>query len=228
MMIIILNTNPDEKHILLDIDSKIWCMLKLNKIVYIENNTNVVLNLAALGFSNHRIILINLDTLKIYQELKTSDTVYSLTQFKDDPQYLICSLEDGKLIIYILKNKYKQFQILEKPKDLDKGEINKVIILTDGNLATAERGVISIWKQKITKEGLKQFEFFKELITNNDTCQLLEVNPDVFVCAIYNSRQINFYKNDGNEYPLLGYIDEVESHGINSNALAKINDNIFC
>jgi hypothetical protein len=53
-------TNPDEKHILLDIDSKIWCMLKLNKIVYIENSTNVVLNLAALGFSNHRIILINL------------------------------------------------------------------------------------------------------------------------------------------------------------------------
>ena len=59
----------------------------------------------------------------------------------------ICSLEDGKLIIYILKNnKHKQFQILEKPKELDKGEINKVIILTDGNLATAERGVISIWK----------------------------------------------------------------------------------
>ena len=58
-------------------------MLKLNKIVYEENSTNVDLNLVTIGFSNYRKILINLDTLKIYQELKTSDTVYSLTQFKD-------------------------------------------------------------------------------------------------------------------------------------------------
>ena len=76
-------TNPDEKHILLDTGSKIWCMLKLNKIVYEENSTNIDLNLVTIGFSNYRKILINLDTLKIYQELKTSDTVYSLTQFKD-------------------------------------------------------------------------------------------------------------------------------------------------
>ena len=222
-------TNPDEKHILLDTGSKIWCMLKLNKIVYEENSTNIELNLVAIGFSNYRIILINLDTLKIYQELKTSDTAYSLSQFKDDPKYLICSLEDGKIVIYILKNnKYEQFQILEKPEGLQRGEINKVITLSDGNLATAERDAISIWKPKINEEGLKQFEFFKELMTFNDTCQLLEVNPEIFVCAIYNSRKINFYKNDGNEYPLLGYIDKVESHGINSNAMARINDNIFC
>ena len=48
-------------------------------------------------------------------------------------------------------------------------EINKVIALSDCNLATAERGVLSIWKPKI-EDGIKKFEFFKELITDNDTC----------------------------------------------------------
>ena len=76
------------------------------------------------------------------------------------------------------------------------------------------------------KEGI--FEFFKEIITDNDTCQLLEVNPHIFACAIYETKLINIYKNDGNKFPLLGQINNVNSHGNNSNGMAKINDNIFC
>ena len=222
--------NPDEKHILLKTSDKIWCMLKLNKINYIEDNISRDLNLVALGLGslNRRIIIINLNTLQIHQELLTSSEVYSLTQFKDDSKYLICSLENGKLIIYTLEgDKYQEYQIVEKPLDLHKGEINKVITLSDGNLATAERGAISIWKPKIEKE-LKNFEFFHEIVTDDDTCHLLEVNSEVFACAIYNSQKINVYKNDGKEYPLLGTIDDVSSHGYDSNAMAKINDNIFC
>ena len=74
----------------------------------------------------------------------------------------------------------------------------------------------------------KKIEFCKELITDDDTCQLLEVNSEVFACAIYNSKLIKVYKNYRNEYPLLGNIDNATSHGNNSNAMAKINDNIFC
>jgi len=126
-------------------------MLKLNKIVYKMNNPNLILNLVALGFSNNRII--DLDLLKIHQELKTPKIVYSLSQFKDYSNYLICSLSNGQLIIYKLKNnKYKRIQILEKPQEIKKGEINKVITLSDGNLITAERGALSIWKPKKKKE----------------------------------------------------------------------------
>ena len=220
--------NSDENHIILDSYSKIWCMLDINNISYIENEEKINLNLAALGLSNRRIILINLNTMKIHQEIQTPDTVYSLAKFNNDSKYLIAALENGQMIIYILKeDKYEQYQLLEKPKELKKGEINKVITLSDGNIATAERGALSIWKPKI-EEGEKKFELFKEIITHNDTCQLLEINPGVFACAIYRSKLINVYKNDGNEYPLLGSITNAESHGSNSNGMAKINDNIFC
>ena len=217
-----------ENYILIEIWSQIWCMLKLNKIEYIEQNMNIRLNLVAVGFSNGKIIIINLNTSKIHQEFKTPNTVYSLAQFKDDSKYLICSLSNGKLFIFILNGvKYEEYQILEKPPEIKKGGINKVITLSDGTLATADHGSISIWKSNI-EEGIKKFEFFKEIITNNDTCQLLEVNPEIFVCAIYTSKLINLYKNDGYEYQLLGKIINVESHGNNSNGMAKINENIFC
>ena len=137
-------SNPDESHILLDMYSSIWCMLKLNKITYIENDNNIDLEQVAIGFSSGRIIFINLSTLKINQEIKEADTIYSLTQFKDDPNYLISGLENGNLIIYKLNvDKFEQIQILEKPKEIQRGEINKVITLSDGNLATAERGEIN-------------------------------------------------------------------------------------
>lgn len=221
--------NSDENHILIEISYSIWCMLKLNRIIYKENESNINLDLAAIGFGNGKIILINLSTMKIHQELMAPNTVYSLAQFNSDNKYLICSLSNGQMVIYVLKeeNKYEEFQNLQKPDDLKKGEFNKVITLSDGSIATAERGAVSIWKPK-EENGEKKFEFFKELITNNDTCQLLEVNPQVFACAIYSSKIINVYKNDGENYPILGQIKNAVSHGNNSNAMAKINDEIFC
>ena len=218
--------NSDENHIIINTSSKIWCMLELNNIDYVENKEEINLHLATLGLMNAKIILINLNNMKIYQEIKTPSIPYSLAKFNDDSKSFIASFSNGKMIIYKLKdNKFETYQLLEKP--LKKGEINKVITLSDGNIATAERGALSIWKPKIEK-GEKKFELYKEIITYNDTCQLLEVNPGVFACAIYNSKLINVYKNDGNEYPLLGIVTNVESHGSNSNGMAKINDKIFC
>ena len=127
---------------------------KLNNIFIVKNRQK--LNLVALGFVDNKIIIIDLILMKIYQEIKTSDTVYSLAQFKDDSKYLLCSLKNWQMIIYILKEyKYKEFQILEKPQEIRRGEINKVITLSDGNIATAERGVISIWKPKLEKKRKK-------------------------------------------------------------------------
>ena len=121
----------DENHILLDTWSSIWCFLKLNIITYKENNIYLDLNLVAIGFSNGKIIIINLNSLKIYQEIMAPNTVYSLAQFENNPQYLICSLSNGLMIIYLLKeNKYEDFQVLEKPEDLRHGEFNKVITLS--------------------------------------------------------------------------------------------------
>ena len=130
-------------------------------------------------------------------------------------------------MVYILnKNKYEHLQTLEKPEDKKTGEINKVITLSDGNIATAERGAISIWKPKM--ENSKKFEFFIEIITNYDTCQLLEVNPKIIVCGIYKNDTIKAYKKTNNKYALLGEITNVKSHGNNSNGMARINDNLFC
>ena len=86
---------------------------------------------------------------------------------------------------------------------------------------------MSIWKPKIV-EGIKKFEFFSEIETDADTCHLVEVNPQVFACAIHPLKMIKVFRNDGNEYPLLGKIKNVESHGNNSNGMARINDNLFC
>ena len=221
-------TNSDENHITFEIYSSVWAMLKLNKIIYKENNENKELNLAAITFSNGKIIIININTLKIHQILNAPNTPYSLAQFKDEPNYLISSISNGQLIIYILKeNKYEQFQVLQKPEDLKKGEFNKVITLSDGNLLASDTGSLSLWKPKI-EEGVKKFEFFKGIPTDADTCHLVEVNPQVFACAIHPLKMIKVFKNDGNEYPLLGKIVNVYSHGYNSNGMVRLNDNLFC
>ena len=221
----------DENHISLKIITSVWCMLKLNPINYTEDNKSNILNLAAIGLGNGNIILINLSTLKIHQGIKSLNTIYSLAQFNNNPNYLLCSLSNGYIIIYKLNNKiYEEIQRLQKPQDLRRGEFNKVITLSNGDLATAERGAISIWKQKKDNEGKKieEFEFYKEILTNYDTCQIVEVNPNVFACAIYTSKQIKVFNNNGKDYPLLGVISNAESQGSNSNGMAKINDRIFC
>ena len=206
-------------------------MIKLNSINYTEDNKTNILNLAAIGLGNGKIILINLSTLKVHQEIKSINTIYSLAQFNNNPNYLISSLSSGFIIIYKLNNKiYEEIQRLQKPQDLRRGEFNKVITLSNGDLATAERRAISIWKQKKDNEGKKieEFEFYKEILTNYDTCQIIEVNPNAFACAIYTSKQIKVFNNNGNDYPLLGVISNAESQGSNSNGMAKINDRIFC
>lgn len=221
----------DENHISLKIISTVWCMIKLNSINYTEDNKTNILNLAAIGLGNGKIILINLSTLKVHQEIKSINTIYSLAQFNNNPNYLISSLSSGFIIIYKLNNKiYEEIQRLQKPQDLRRGEFNKVITLSNGDLATAERRAISIWKQKKDNEGKKieEFEFYKEILTNYDTCQIIEVNPNAFACAIYTSKQIKVFNNNGNDYPLLGVISNAESQGSNSNGMAKINDRIFC
>ena len=63
----------DGSHITLDTYSSIWCMLKLNKIVYNKNNENITLNLVALGLGDAKIILINLSKMEVHQSLKTSN-----------------------------------------------------------------------------------------------------------------------------------------------------------
>ena len=220
--------NSDENHISFDTFSSIWAMLKLNKIIYLENNENKELNLAAISFSNGKIIIININNLQIHQELKCPNTPYSLAQFKDDPNYLISSISNGQLFVYILKeNKFEELQILKKPTELEKGEFNKVITLSDGNLLASDRGSLSIWKPKMEGD-VKKYEFFKEIITDEDTCHLVEVNPQVFACAIHSLKMIKVFKNDGDEYPLLGKLKNCESHGNNSNGMVRINDNLFC
>lgn len=59
-------------------------MFLLSEIDYIENNEKINLNLVALGLSNNKIILINLNTMKIHQEIQTPNTVYSIAKFNDD------------------------------------------------------------------------------------------------------------------------------------------------
>ena len=210
--------------IILDTSSQVWCMLKLNEIIY----KSIKYNLIAIGFGDGKICIINILTMEVHQILKNTDEVYSLTQFKEDSKFLICSLSDGKLQIFILRgNKYELHQTLKKPDIIDRGEINKVIALSDGNLATAERGAISFWNSIKGKKEM-QFEFFKEIETGEDTCQLLEINPQFIACAMYSSKTINVYKKNGDNFLLHGKIEEAESSGNNSNSMEKINQLLFC
>ena len=78
------------------------------------------------------------------------------------------------------------------------------------------------------RTGLYVLSDYKEILTNYDTCQIVEVNPNVFACAIYTSKQIKVFNNNGKDYPLLGVISNAERQGSNSNGMAKINDRIFC
>lgn len=227
----IVNEVDDENHITINNFSSVWCMLKLNPINYMEKEKNTILNLVAIGFSDSRIILINISTMKIHQTLKSLNTIYSLAQFNNNPNYLLCSLSNGYIIIFKLKqNLYEEIQKLQKPENLRRGEINKVITLSNGDLLSGERKAISIWRQKKDEKGnkIEEFEFFKEIMTNYDTCQLVEVNPNTFACAMYTSKEIKVYKNDENDYPLLGVIKNAESNGTNSNGMARINNKLFC
>ena len=83
-------------------------------------------------------------------------------------------------------------------------------------------------KRDENNNKIEEFEFYKEIFTNSDTCHLIEVNQNVFACAIYSEKLIKIFNNDEKDYPLLGIINNCESHGNNSNGMAKINDKLFC
>ena len=211
-----------------DYNSTVWCIIQLN-IIQIKPQQK--LELIAIGGSNNKILLLNIITFKIYQIIEEhTQTIYSLAQFKDNPNYLFSSSEDESINIYKLdsKYKYKLIQKIKKADDKSGGEINKVIILTNKLLVTGDHRSITIWKSNTENKNEINYEEFKEIIINRDTCHLLEVNPSIFVATQYEGMgHFQVYKNAGEHFPLIGEIN-VESHGSSSNGLYKINDKLIC
>ena len=205
----------------------IWCMKKLNDILI---NSGKKLELIAMGGSDNKIILINTVTFNIHQTIfENKGTVYSLEQYKDDPNYLYSSSSRGNIHIYKLNKKYTYdlIQTLEKSKDKSGGEINKVIILSNKLLVSSDHRSITIWNEKNPGENKEYYEELFEIIVNRDTCHLLEVNPSIFVATQYSYNGcFQVYNNDGKSFPLKGELKNVRSHGSSSNGLSKINDNL--
>ena len=197
-------------------------------------NNQQNLELIAISGTNKNILLINCLNFKIYQIIEEhEDTVYSLDQYKNDPNYLYSSSSDSTINIYKLDNnyKYKLIQKLRKAKEKDRGEINKVIILSNKLLVSSDDMSITIWKSNNEKnkdinEDLINYEEFYKIIINLHTYNLLEINPLIFVAAQYNCFQV--YSNNNNSFPLIGQLNKIKYHGNISNDLSKINDNIIC
>ena len=207
---------------------QIWCMKKLNDI---KINGNQKLNLIALGSSNSEIIIINLLNFKVHQIIKEHiQSVYSLDQYKDDSKYLFSSSEDETINIYELDNNYKYnlIQKLKKEEEKNGSEINKVIVLSNKLLVSSDHRSITIWKPNNKEKNKLLYEDFYETIIDEDTCQLLEVNPSLFVATQYSSETFQLYKNEGKTFPLIGELKDVATHGNSSNGLAKINDKFVC
>ena len=217
-----------DKNITEDFYSEIWCMKKLNDIKISQNKK---IELIAIGSSNHKILLLNTLNFKVYQIIDEHErSVYSLEQYKDDPTYLYSSSNDKNVNIYKLNNNYKYdlIQKLKKSEEKTGGEINKVIILYNKLLVTGDYRSITIWEQNHSNNNKVYYEEIHEVIINRETCQLLEVNPSVFVATQFYVERFQVYKNDGKAFPLLGELLKVKSHGNSSNGLAKINDKIVC
>ena len=233
--------NPETKDDLDNIKNKIsiksiiekrylsaWCMKKLNDI---QISSEQILKLIAIGTSREQIILLNTINFKFYQMIKEHNgIVYSLDQYKNDTKYFFSSSQDGTLNIYKLDNNYKYtlYQKLEKSEDKKGHEINKVIILSNELLVSSDRRSITIWKSNNNEKDKIQYEDFYEIIINNDTCQLLEINPSIFIATQYKSNTFQVYKNDGKTFPLIGELKNIGTHGKSSNGLCKINDKLVC
>ena len=209
-----------------DYNSIIWCIKQLN---IIQINSQQKLELIAIGSGNYKILLLNSLTFKVYQIIKEHTAeVYSLAQYKDSPNYLFSSSADESINIYKINSKYKfeLIQKLKKSKDKSGGEINKVIILSNKLLVASDRRSITIWKS--SNNNKIKYEDFYEIIIKRDTCQLLEVNPSIFVATQYEGvGHFQVYKNEGESFPLIGEL-YIESHGNSSNGLYKINDQLIC
>ena len=207
---------------------EVWCIKQLN---IIKINPQQKLELIAIGV-NSTIILLNIITFGIYQTIKEhNNKLYSFDQFKDNPNYLFSSSKDESINIYKLnsKYKYKLIQKIKKSKDKSGGEISKVIALSNKLLVSGDHRSITIWKSN-NKKNKKElnYEDFYEIIINYDTCNLLEVNPSIFVATqCENGGHFQVYKNEGESFPLIGDLN-LKSHGYSTNGLCKINDKLIC
>ena len=227
------NNNIENKIVIktlhFDSYSTIWCMKKLNTI---EINHKNKLELIAIGDSENNVILVNLLNFQIYQLIHEHEkTVYSLEQYKDDPNFLFSSSSDSFINVYILDKtyKYKLVQKLQKLPEFTGEEINKVIALSNRLLVSSDRRSITIWKSNKIEENIINYEDYFEIVIDKDTCHLLEVNPSIFVATQYQEGgTFQVYKNDGKSFPLLGELKDIITHGNSSNGLAKINDNLVC
>ena len=212
-----------------DFNSQTLCMKKLNDICI---SGHKILELVAIGGSNHKILLLNILNFYIYQIINEhKSAVYSLDQYKEDSQYLFSSSGDSTLNIYKLNNdyKYELIQKIKKSQEKNGGEINKVIVLSNKLLVTGDHRTITIWKTKALNEDKIHYENFHEIILNRDTYQLLEVNPSIFVATQFShGGHFQIYKNDGELFPLIGELVSIKSHGSGSNGLSKINDKLVC
>ena len=80
----------------------------------IKINHKDKLELIAIGDSENNVILINLLNFQIYQIIHEHErTVYSLEQYKDDPNFLFSSSSDSFINVYILDKTYK-YKLVQK------------------------------------------------------------------------------------------------------------------
>ena len=197
----------------------VWCMKKLNDI---KINSQQNLELIAIGGTDNKIFLLNCVNFKYYQIIEEhTDTVNSLEQYKNDPNFLYSSSKDWTINIYKLDNnyKYKLIQKLRKTQTINEFGINKVIILSNKLLVTSDKRSITIWKNISQDENKINYIVFYEIIINLNTSNLLEINESVFVATQYNHLQV--YKNDENSFPLIGQLEKIKSQGNSSNSPSK-------
>jgi WD40 repeat protein len=207
--------------------STAWCMKKLNDI---QINKNQKLELIGVG-SGRKILLFNILNFKIYQIINEHNgTVYSLDQYENDINYLFSSSNDSTINIYKFTSdfKYGLIQKLKKSSDKAGGEINKVVCLSNKLLVCGDHRSITIWKNNSKETKRIYYEDIYEIIVNKDTCHILEANPSIFVATQYTEHHFQVYKNDGKNFPLLGELKNVKTHGISSNGLSKISDKLVC
>jgi hypothetical protein len=208
--------------------SKVWCMKQLN-IIKINPQQN--LELIAIGGDNNIILILNIITFRVYQIIKEhNDIIFSLDQFKDDPNYLFSSSRDQFINIYKLNTKYKYdlIQKLKKSKDKSGGEIGKIILLSNKILVSGDHRSITIWKSNNENNKEINYEDFYEILINKETCNLLEVNPSIFIATQYEyGGHFQVYENKGESFPLIGELN-LKSIGYSTNCLCKINDIFIC
>jgi len=75
--------------------------------------------------------------------------------------------------------------------------MNKVIALSNKLLVSSEHRIISIWKSNNNKNNKLHYEDYYEIVINEDTCHLLEVNYYIFVATQYHSKGFQVYKMIG-------------------------------